>query len=1284
MQAAGQSTGVREQSTAHAGPTAPSATWAATVRAVRSLLHRAGVVAPDRSRVFRGSGALLFVALLLIATPALAKPTHILLKTFNGSPGVPHKLVGPSGVAVDNSDGIHDGDVYVAEGEPANQASAIDCFNVLGEYLSQIASSSFAMAGEDWGLSVDPADGDLYAALPPVGVLYKFEAGCGTPVAAFGSEGRGVSAKDITAGQLGSLGTGNTFAPLSVAVDPTTSEVFVGDGGNDVVDVFDSTGKYLRQLTVNGEPRSLAIDSRRNLFVAANFSEVDVYSAATGVLNTAYGSGTGVLDKGGSISVAIDPNTEDVYVADYGTQEQVNGIYQYDSSGHGLTHFGYGAVAGPSQIAVGEAKSHVYVTNNSGYVSVFGPLVTLAEPTTRLASEVKPESAVLNGSVNPNGAPVKECYFEYEYARSGVTEGNGLAECEPTASGIPENENPDPVQAKIALVQDASYTFRLVAVNSEGEPITQKGAEEEIALPTAEVDSVHTVSGEGKLSVFATVDPDGADTHYRFEFLTEKQFGEDAWAQAISTPEQDAGAGTGGELFSQEIPSLQPGTTYRFRVTAQSATFRGDPQHSPVKTLLVPAPMPEVPQPPCPNEAERTGPSARLPDCRAYEQVTPANKEGAQDNFDYSNGEEAAVGLDGEHFLLATLSKWGQNVNGQGPTTYSFTRSAEKWEMSSLSPQPQTGGVLNKPYRFFTPDLSQVLIEREWNISLYTSSPEVEFATGPPGGPYTTVASEQQEPTREGGRRAHSGHWVAQSRNGAAAVIESPDHELIPGQPPTGTTAPIVHGSVSGQGFDLYEYFNGHLSQVNVDSEGRTIGHCGAELVQGREGGGDRGKGQGGEQDTGGPQAGSVNAVSDDGSRIFFEAFPNGCPSEEEVHRLEGGGEPKIELYMRLDGTTTIDIGDYTFEGANPEGARLLLSKRGPSGLEYFSYNTETQVAKRLFSLEGGAIGAKHALSEDGDVFYFETDTALTPEAPSGGAKIYRYDLTNESMGFVAVSSTSEGSGDGGFYVSPNGGDFYFNVESVQDVSGSSVHVQAYRYDSNEGVVQCISCASPYNPEPKLISTFMPEYGPEITRPAPLGSPASANGDFVFFDTPNALVPQDVNGEVAPYGGVLLKEFSPSSDVYEWRRNGVDGCGHEQGCLALITNGIDGTENVLLGTDLSGRDVFFATHSQLAPTDTDRSADVYDARIGGGFPPPPPRPTECEANACSTPAAPPSDVTPATFTFKGPGNIAPPPPPAGKWAKGKVLSHGKCVKRKTKTRTKRSAKAMRSKAGRRR
>ena len=342
-----------------------------------------------------------------------------------------------------------------------------------------------------------------------------------------------------------------------------------------------------------------------------------------------------------------------------------------------------------------------------------------------------------------------------------------------------------------------------------------------------------------------------------------------------------------------------------------------------------------------------------------------------------------------------------------------------------------------------------------------------------------------------------------------------------------------------------------------------------------------------------------------------------------------------------------------SFLAADAENSKLLLSKGG--GQEVFLYDTATQTATLLPGARMGVVSA------DLSTIYFSAPGGLTPEAPEveqlAGREpvgdVYRYDISTKSLRFAMQGHVGS--------VSPDGRYLYSIAEGVPGVflppkgglQGDGPDRQLFRYDSVENTIECISCASPFDSTPHLEVAIPPvdEDIPHVANVAPQPAFASGNGDYAFFDTASDLVPQDIDGEVpncslgdnACGPGLELGNhdgaLTVSSDVYEWRRNGIGGCGHVQGCLALITSGTGGLKNELIGTADEGRDVFFTTHSQLVAQDNDAQGDVYDARIGGGFPAPAPRPVECEGDACSTPASAPIDATPSSFTFAGAGNI---------------------------------------------
>jgi len=138
----------------------------------------------------------------------------------------------------------------------------------------------------------------------------------------------------------------------------------------------------------------------------------------------------------------------------------------------------------------------------------------------------------------------------------------------------------------------------------------------------------------------------------------------------------------------------------------------------------------------------------------------------------------------------------------------------------------------------------------------------------------------------------------------------------------------------------------------------------------------------------------------------------------------------------------------------------------------------------------------------------------------------------------------------------------------------------------------------------------------------------------LFFNSTDALVPQDVNG---------------AEDVYQYEPYGVGDCHGENGCVNLISSGTSGEESAFLDATPSGNDAFFLTAGRLTAQDGDDSLDVYDAHVcSPEMPcqaPPAPAPPPCStADSCRGPSSQPTTPpeSPATTTLSGPGTVSQP------------------------------------------
>jgi hypothetical protein len=1218
--------------------------WATTVPSPVWLPGRRG---PCRGALPFASAALTCAAIavaLIAPAPAAAVFTRPFVRQLTEVPAgapVPGPLDEPRGVAVNPASG----DVLLTSAYPeltlAPLASpTIDRFDDGGSYVSQITGEGhFPGVLEGNGLAVDGSTGDLYVGGETVN---GFQGGS---VDVFDSSGtffsEWVFPKDVSG-----LAVDNS----TEAGDPTAGDVYIAQEGSiqllspsgAPVD-FTGAASYIKGNELTGtpsgpfefkEPWSIATDGHGNLYVVGREGHtLNEFNSKGVFMRTITGLGRGDLE-----AVAVDPTNGHILISESSGGHGL--VDELGSSGQTLnliTGTSPSAQFGDTRGLAVDGEGDVYVADQRGnVVDEFGPGAFLPSLRIALAGETRPTSATVNGAVDPEGVPLTNCRFEYvteaTFEATGFADPSSVGEqsCEPAAGSIPVDTSYHAVSAELTgLQQGVTYRYRLAATS---DPSQDGGTNDSgpASFTTPERPSVDGTSASNLSSSFvdldAQINPRGADTTYQFQYVDAAGYeaalaahATDPYAAGVSVPATPAeiGAGASDASVSQQVGGLQPGTTYHFRVVAVN----------------------EIGETDGPDETFTTLPAATqgLPDGRAYELLTPPNKGDGEDMFAAPQDKNFDVGYSsesGNQFLLLTASAFGPFPAAAG-NAYVFNRSASGWTETSLA-SPSLGVQSLGMSLMNLSDLSEVGIHDNLGSASDEAALKEVNLVGPPGGPYTTISS---TPYSGGANKIQ-----AASADLSHVVLASNDHELAPGdekQDPNSST--------------LYEWFAGRLSLVNVDGEGELLSKCGAVLGQQ---GGDAGITHG--------------AVSADGSRIFFTA-PD--PRGTGPGCWEKGATHTPQLYVRENATTTVPISDppgvknpkpAVYVGASGDGSRVffmtetkLTADDQTEDPELYEYDTNTGALVRVSRGESGeAVGNVNnvpAIAADGSAVYFTAFGKLTSNAPAPSADqadLYRFDTETEQTTYIATISAEdypENTADrwwtmdhakelgldakANWYTTPDGR--YLVFGSTADITGydnraaspeecpslngaaSGTCIEIYRYDSVEKTLTCVSC-DPDGARPTSNAEFARSGRPVESGEPP--RPISNDGSYVFFDTGDALVPQDTNGKL---------------DVYEW---------HE-GTVSLISSGTDSSDSFFLDSSPDGANVFFGTHSQLVPADTDDEGDLYDARICTAsepcIQPTAGETAQCEGDACQNALAPPIEQTPASLAFSGAGNVLP-------------------------------------------
>jgi len=536
--------------------------------------------APIRLKLTGIVMALALGMLALNVQPAAAKTGYAnicpVLGTALCTPGTLTYTDG--GVAVDNSSSLSAGDVWFASGDEGAPLALLK-FDESGNELLEVNSGDIPAPAAPFslaltGIAVDPANGDVYAA-DRGGTVTKFESS-------------GVFQFQIT----GSGTPQGSFFPMGVAVDPADGDLYVADGAHEVVDRFTSSGTFIEQFKTPATPivaflGGIAFGPEDNLYVSSS-GEVGEYSA-TGAPVGCPGGASSVHPTSGTGGIAVDPSDGHSFVA-----EKLD-LVEYSSlcaAAPNVT-LGAGEFGETSFFGVGvNGSTHeVYASAFHGANGLIFGLVTVPSLATGVAPEnITRTSAVVSGTVNPEGAPVTVCEFEY-----GQTEAYGQsAPC----SSPHEVSGSEPLTGSAAIAVSAELKFpalppaskvyyRLRAGNGAGAEVDNAQTFYTEALPVPVIGSLPASSvTQSAATLNGTLGTGEALVDYHFEYGTTTSYGLIAPVPDAYTP-----ITTETLALSQPVSGLQAGTTYHYRLVASSpgGTEVKGPDET-FTTLSIPAP----------------------------------------------------------------------------------------------------------------------------------------------------------------------------------------------------------------------------------------------------------------------------------------------------------------------------------------------------------------------------------------------------------------------------------------------------------------------------------------------------------------------------------------------------------------------------------------------------------------------------------------------------------------------------------------------------------------------
>jgi hypothetical protein len=832
---------------------------------------------------------------------------------------------------------------------------------------------------------------------------------------------------------------------------------------------------------------------------------------------------------------------------------------------------------------------HYRIVASSTYGTTLGNDVSFTTPaavnsvSTDPADPIETEKATLHGKLDPDGIPTT---FYFEYGKS-----TSYGQVSPAPPGIAVSDSSPGVKSVEYVLEGlepgTTYHYRIVAANETG---TSIGGDQVFTTkegPAIEgVRSEHVASDSAQL--LARINPHGFATEWYFEYGATTDYGSTA-----PLPVQTLPASNESEEVSVDLTGLA-NVTYHFRLIAKSewGTVVSEDQTF------------EFAPPSCPNSAVRqqTG-SNYLPDCRAYELVTPARAGGAPifppapfsqlsgDHVGFSaelnaipgtNPPNGGAGLPHSDFYVATRTQNGWKTNYVGVEGNQAIESHEvpwklDWEGSS-------GFATDRRMEHF------LAWERRFpccgdngSYVAFLYDAQGKFLGRLPTNAAQIPGAIEKSAATEGGFR---GDGVL-SGDGSKYVFSSTKVAFTP----DGLT------NTPGSAY-VNDIASGKIEKISFDEDGLDL-----------------------KQDplTNGFNPGSEFIkflwVSEDGSRVLMSLS---APGEDNCVYYCAQLAENLHLYMYVKGHGTYDVSkDFKgidrgvhYAGIASEGSEVFFTSPDQmtaddtdQSSDVFRWDMSSNQLTRLstgvpgtgnsddcsgsWTTRCGAevVPASHECVREGKTerrfcgdspialntgeVYFYSPEQLDAGARGIGGSRNLYVWRNGSPRFVATIDGERPIQR--INVSWDGKWMAFLTKTQVTPYDNAGHSEMYRYDAENRSVVCVSCRPDGKP-------------PTSDTKASINGYFMSNDGRTFFGTEDALVNRDADGV---------------TDTYEY----------VGGRPQLISNGAEtgnGTDFVpigFLGVTADGANAFFTTYQTLVGQDENGAFyKIYDARTNGGFP----------------------------------------------------------------------------------